>query len=71
MAVFKVDRDIFTDFLDAAVRKQLTRNLDPHQLGRVDAPVDGIFFVDIQSHGTVRKADGIDRAVFGHGGCSV
>jgi hypothetical protein len=64
MAVFKVDRDIFTDFLDAAAGKQFPRNLDPHQLGRVDAPVDAYSSSMYRVTGTVGKADGIDRAVF-------
>ena len=63
MAVFKVDRDVFADCWMLPLTNN-SRGISIRTSSRIDATIDGIFFVDIQGDRPVRMANCIDRIVF-------
>jgi len=63
---FKVLCDIFPYILHGTIDEQVARNFDSDQFGRIDAPVHGVLFIDVEAHRTVRKTQGIERGGVGH-----
>jgi hypothetical protein len=50
LLLFKSERNIFTDVLDAAVDEHFSWDFYPHKPGRIDASILGIEFIDVQAH---------------------
>lgn len=50
LLLFKSERHIFTDVLDTAVDEHFSWDFYSHKLGRVNASILGIEFVNVQAH---------------------
>ncbi|OQW36077.1 MAG: hypothetical protein A4E19_15470 [Nitrospira sp. SG-bin1] len=67
LMLFELTRDILTDILYAAADEHFSWDLNPHKSGRIDPSILGIELIDIQTHRSIGKPQGIKRGGISHG----
>jgi hypothetical protein len=64
---FELNRYIFANVLYGAADEHFARDFYPHKPGRIDAPILGIEFIDIQAYRAIGKTQGVKSGGVSHG----